>query len=161
MKYILLLSALMGTMGLQAASSTTTINISGTVNENKDLSFTPAASISDTALNDGVSDFALTTVTEQSNKKAGYTVTLESDNSGAAGTAFKLVGATHGEEITYTLKYNSAAVTLVAGEATITDANDKTSKDGVDKVLSISIPADQNPAADTYSDTLTLTLTTK
>jgi hypothetical protein len=46
----------------------------------------------------------------------------------------------------------------IAGQATVTTAVGKTPKAGIDKNLTITIGAGF-PAADTYSDTITLTLT--
>lgn len=136
-----------------------TIQISGSISAVAAISPGTPAALDSTQLTGGVTDYAVVTVNEKSNKKAGYTVTLQSANAGSTSSA-KLVGASSGDAITYTIKYGGSAVSLVSGQAVVTNANDKTSSSGVDKVLSVSVPAGF-PSADTYSDTLTLTLTNK
>jgi spore coat protein U-like protein len=99
------------------------------------------------------------TINERSNRSHGYTVTLWSANANS-GSTFKLRGSTTSDTINYTMKYDGDQVNLVNGQAVVTDANRKTSIFGVNKVMSISIPSGF-PAADTYSDTITIILADK
>ena len=134
--------------------------ITGTVLERQDLIVGTAAPLTSASLTGGVVEQPLCTIAEQSNSGSGYTVTLESANAGS-GNSFKLVGTTAGNEVSYQMSYGGSPVTLASGKAVITDSAKKNPKAGISRKLSITIPADQNPPSDTYSDVLTLTLSAK
>ena len=90
----------------------------------------------------------------------GYKVTLRSANAfAAAGAQAYLKGASAGnsDTVNYTIKYNGSAVSLVAGDAVVTSAITRTTGSGVSKNLLVTLSGAFN-VADTYSDTLTLTL---
>lgn len=142
-------------------SDSGTITITGTVLQTATISPGVAATLSDTELRSGVTDKLIATVNEKSNKHNGYTVTLQSLNAGS-GTTAKLKGniIANTDEIIYTIKYNNTSITLNNGQATITDSNSKTTGSGVDKNFTISFSSGF-PSADTYSDTITLTLVNK
>ena len=112
-----------------------------------------------------VTDLKIGTVTEFSNKLAGYTLTLDSANAVAAGSAiatFEGADIGNSDSMAYTITYGGAAVTLVAGVATVTDIVAKTAAAGNANDVDISY---DGAAAflyeDTYSDTLTFTIAAK
>ena len=145
------------------AATTGTLTLTGTVPAVLDISVTaqPAASTLD--LSATISGVSVASVTERSNRKPGYTVTLHSVNAGSGTTfLFKSADVTNTDSLAYTLTYGGSPVTLVSGSALITDATAKTPAAGVTKDLQISY----NGAAsflnqDSYSDTLTFTITAK
>ena len=92
------------------------------------------------------------TVVETCNDINGYKVSLTSANGGV----FR--GAATNAFIPYLLTYNGSAVLLDEGGATITPCGGRTTAQGVSKPLAISF-AGAWYTADTYSDTLTLTMT--
>jgi len=152
-------------VGLLSASSLFAGNnvvVSGTVAQVATLNVTTATFTTPDPVA-GFTDQQVTTVTERCNSKLGYKVTLASLNAAATAQAYlKSVDAANTDKINYSIKYNGSAVTLVAGSATVTDVTAKTAGTGVTKNLQISIAAagaDYN--ADTYSDTITFTLTAK
>lgn len=157
------LVTVLGVVSSQAAG----IILQGAVNSSAIITVTPVVGVFDN-LNLGIdhtADLKVATVNEKCNKNNGYTVTLISAGavSKGGGTAAKLVGAlATPESLTYNIKYNTVAVTLIAGLATVTDASTKTLGQGVDKDLTITwLGATANLAADIYSDTLTLTIASR
>lgn len=139
-----------------------TLTISGTVAASNTLNITPAATATALPITTG-GTYTIATVNEKSNNNTGYTVKLTSANAGAtSGSTFTLDGAdaANTDAPTFTLTYNGTGVTRAAnGEATITSASSKTGGAGVDKTLEITLPASTFYNADTYTDTLTITLT--
>ncbi len=145
------------------AATTGTLSLQGTVAGVLDIAVAPQPEASALDLSVNQANLLVANVTEKSNRKAGYTVTLTSQNAGAGSAFFfKSADAANADTLAYTLAYNGAAVNLVAGTALITDAGAKTPAAGVTKDLRISY----NGAAafmneDTYADTLTFTITAK
>lgn len=137
------------------------LTISGSVAANNTLNITPSATATALPIETG-GTFTVATVNEKSNNQNGYTVTLTSANAGTtSGSTFNLAG-TGGNTDTpsYTLTYNGSEVTRAAGgTATVTNTSGKTGGSGVDKTLAITLPASTFYNADTYTDTLTITLT--
>lgn len=160
---ILAISALL--VAPAAWGATATITISGSVDASTQITATAAPALSNDELVNGVTDKPMSSVNEKCNKHDGYTVMLESANAKAASSSQARMNgaiAANSSVINYTIKYDGATVTLDnTGAAKITDATEKTGGQGIDKPLAISIAAGQNPAADTYSDTLTLTIAAK
>ncbi|MBI5386755.1 MAG: spore coat protein U domain-containing protein [Verrucomicrobia bacterium] len=161
------LSCAVGAMALSLTTQrvhAATINIQGTVAAVANLTASAATPLTDTDLTEGIAAKTISTVNERCNKHNGYTVTLESANAKAASSPqARMNPATTGnsDTIDYTILYNGSSVTLNnSGAATVTDASGKTTKSGVDKVLAVTVAAG-NPAQDTYSDTLTLTIAAK
>jgi hypothetical protein len=103
-------------------------------------------------------DQVVANATEKSNDKIGYTVTLNSLNAGSTAQAFLKGAAGNTDTVNYSMKYNGTAVTLASGSAVVTSSAVKTVSAGVVKALSVTIPASW-VNTDTYSDTLTLTIT--
>jgi spore coat protein U-like protein len=163
MKWILAVVA-MAAVALPGFSATTgTLLLQGTVPGILEISVAalPAASALDLTANQA--NLPVANVTERSNRKAGYTVTLQSVNSGAGNAFFfKSADLLNLDTLAYTLSYDGAPVSLVAGTALITDALAKTPAAGVVKGLAISYSgAASYLNEDAYADTLTFTITAK
>lgn len=137
--------------GLLAGATTATVNLKGTVPGLAEISFTPTIDVStlDFSYDVTVTDLELGAITERTNNKTGYTVTLNSANN------FTFVNTGFGESFPYTLKYNDVSVDT--NDSTVTDSNEKTTGTGIDKGLSISYTPTFVSDGD-YEDTLTLTL---
>ena len=111
-------------------------------------------------------DLLVAIVNEWCNQNAGYTVVLASAGAKARGGGAKLVGtlpnASTADTLDYSIKYGDYSGNLSGGEAIVTNATGKTVGGGVDKNLTITYSvANANLTADTYSDTLTLTIAPK
>lgn len=138
-----------------------TLTLSGSVPPSHVVEFTPSGEANALELGTG-GTFTLAVINEQSNSQNGYTVTLISANtSPTSGATFTMAGTGDNTDTpTYTLTYDGAAVNRAAsGEATLTASNVPTPAGGVNKTLEITLPESSFYAADTYSDTLTITLT--
>ena len=136
-------------MGTLAKKSSVTVNPSG------------SASTLDLTSTSGASDLLVASITEVSNAHLGYTVTIISANAKVATDKTKAVfkGQTWGETLEYTIKYGGVSVSLVNGEALVTNASGRTT--GITKDVTITYNAGPNLAADTYADTLTVTIADK
>ena len=147
------------------ASTTGTLTLSGTVPGILEIVVTPTAAASALDLTVNAANLAVASVNERSNRKAGYTVSLSSANAVAAAgnQAFlKSADALNLDTLAYSLSYNGAAVSLVAGSAQVSDVWAKTPAAGTDKQLNISFNgAASFLNADAYADTLTFTITAK
>jgi spore coat protein U-like protein len=111
-------------------------------------------------------DVKVATIVERSNKKAGYTVTLESANAlvdSASTGVFKNTDPAYPDySLGYTISYAGTAITLSSGSAVISDVSGKTSGSGESKDVAISYNgADEFPYEGTYTDTLTFTIAAK
>jgi len=130
-----------GTIGLVFAGTTATLTLQGNVPGVLDISVSPAANANNLDLTTDQSNLTVATVTERSNQKNGYTVTLQSANAAATGgnTAyFQSTDPTVADTLNYTLSYGGTAVTFTSGLATITDTTGKTTGTGTTKNLNIS-----------------------
>jgi spore coat protein U-like protein len=153
----------LGTVAVKAQLSGS-ITIEGTVPASTSITVTPVAGYNSLAIETGVSDQGVASVLEKSNWPKGYTVTLESANAVAeTPTQAFLKGANVGnaDTVPYSIKYEDVPVTLAAGKATVTPNGTKTGPTGVTKSLKVSFAAKPMIEADTYKDTLTLTIATK
>ena len=112
-------------------------------------------------------DLMVATVTEISNVRAGYTVTLSSANEGRlVGLNANTAGTSDTgdvENVPYTIGYNGADHDLAAGTATITDVSARNVQgNNVTTVpVLLSYTGDPDLGADTYQDTLTFTIIAK
>ena len=151
--FLILALALIGTL----AFAGNTLLISGTVAANTTINVAalPAATTLDFTTTPGA-PIAIANVTEISNDFLGYKVTLASAN-GAATTA-QVKGTAHGTILAYSLLYNAVAVVFSASSATLTNVAAPTGGAGVTKPLTITYTGTFLPA-DTYTDTLTFTIT--
>lgn len=145
-----------------AAQATGTLTLTGTVPPI--LSITVNALPAAATLNlSADTDVAVANVVERSNKKGGYTVTVESLNavsSGASQPYFKSIDAGNADTLTYTLSYGGTTVTFSAGRAIVSDSNTRTTGAGVSKAVRVAYTG-AFLYEDTYSDTLTFTITAK
>lgn len=142
------------------AATTGTLTIQGTVDPTFSITVTGATGYSSLSLTTVVTKKAIATIVEKSNNAAGYTVTLNSVNKGALKGAI----VTNADALNYTLQYGGVDVTLDAatGNATLSDVSTVTPGAGTSKSLTISYDASTSMlTADTYSDTLTFTMTAK
>lgn len=136
------------------AATTGTLSLSGTVAPVTSIVVTPDANASNLPVGSTASALKIATVTELSNDKAGYSVTLSTANGGY------LKEASGTDSLAYSLSYNGSAVAFSSGSATISDVSARTGGAGSAKELDISF-ASAFLNADSYTDTLTFTITAK
>ena len=140
------------------AQATATLTISGTVAPINTITIASQSGYNALDLVNGAVAKLVGIATETSNDKLGYKVTLSSLNAGATAQAL-LKGAIVGntDTVNYSILYNGTAVTLAAGSATVTSVAAHTGAAGVTKNIAVTF-AGGWLTADTYSDTLTLTI---
>ena len=152
---------------LSAASAfATDVILSGSVAAITTISPTATQPLGATLGSAGLTDFAVTTVTERNNVTAGYKVTVSSASAAAATSGsmdvskLLLTGDTTTTPITYTMKYGGVAVVLVAttGACEFTRTTTVNTPDGIDKILAVTTSAATAAHAGTYTDTVTLTI---
>ncbi len=146
----------------QAATSEN-LNLSGSVASILSIAVSANATASGLGLTSSTAGSDIGVVTETCNDADGYTVSVTSANgvtqSAANGV---LIGGSHSETLSYSLTYNSSAVTFVNGVGEVTNVNEKTAAGGVAKTVQIIYdPTSSNLAADSYSDTLTFSIAAK
>jgi hypothetical protein len=149
--------ALLATALTGLAQLSGNITISGTVANSTSITVASQSGYNTLNIAGGVTAELVAIATEKSNDKNGYTVTLTTANAPTGTSAFLKGTAGNADTAPYTMTYNGTAVTLVAGSATVTTASAKTPSAGVTKNLNVTIPAVW-VNADTYSDTVTLTI---
>jgi len=159
-KIIIGVSALLvaGAASAWAASSSASISLSGTVAEVTTASSSAVSVNLATDLATGFTDFVLATLHEKCNKKNGYTVAIATANA-ADNATYYLKGTLTGsgeEQITYTLKHGSDAFTKDLDHVDYA----KTGGSGVDVDLKMTVVGG-NYSADTYTDTITVTISGK
>ena len=142
-------------LGQESAS----ITLSGTVNRIDAITVTPQNNYNSLDLVNGETEKTVAIVNERSNDKAGYTVTLTSLGAGLTGQA-RLQPVTPGnsDTIPYSLKYGGVAVVLNHGTSTLTATGARTSSAGANNALAVNIAPAGGVNADSYSDTLQLTI---
>jgi len=165
MKHFMVFMAV-GVILVGAVNAQNSITISGTILPHSSLTVTPQPGYTSLNLTNGAVDTVVAIVTERSNYKSGYTIDLESANARASGAAqafLKGASAGNNSQVQYVIKYNDKTVHFDAnGKATaIMDATTKTSGTGVQRSLKIAPVRATDALADTYSDTLILTITGK
>jgi hypothetical protein len=163
-KKFLVLVALTALVLLEASAATTgSIAISGSIPAIIELSVSSESVASNLPLTQTVSDLKVATVNERSNKKAGYTVVLESANAKSAGSSSpSLVSSETLDTLPYSIKYDGNAVTFTGGSAIVSDASAKTLASGVDKPVTVSFDGAAHFLDESvYGDTLTFTIIAK
>ena len=152
-----------GTFEKASAQVSNTLSLSGDVATLLALAIAPSGADSLDLEGGAVNDATIATITEFCNDADGYTVSVTSANGQALGTNVGILqGGDHSENAEYTLKYDNSPVSLLGGTATVTNSNDKTVAAGVSRSLKITYDeSSSNLAADTYTDTLTFTITAK
>jgi len=149
--------ALVATTLAGLAATSGTITIQGTVANNTSITVASQSGYDTLDIAGGVTAQLVAIATEKSNDKNGYTVKLTTANAPTGTSAFLKGTAGNTDTAPYTMTYNGVAVNLVGGSATVTTASAKTPLAGVTKNLNVTIPAVW-VNADTYSDTITLTI---
>lgn len=145
------------------AQTTGSITLRGNVPGILEITVTPLTGYDNLDFATEANDLAIATVTERTNNKAGYQVTIESDNAVTALSDVPFfVGddPTNTDTLEYAISYDGVPVSLVNGVATITDSNSKTTGLGIEKTVAISYTG-TFLNEDGYSDTLTFTMTAK
>lgn len=152
-----------GSIDRAAAQVSGNLGLSGDVATVLALGITPSGADSLAFDSGAVSNSTIASILEACNDADGYTVTVTSSNGQFQGAnTGMLQGGSHSELLSYTISYADVGVTLTGGTATITNSNSKTSAGGVTKTVKITYDAtSSNLAADTYTDTLTFTITAK
>ena len=149
-------AALVGPEALAVNNNNVTIPLSGTVAVACTVANSSnGATTAFTDMTAGASSVLIGTITETCNDKSGYKVTLTESNFSANQPNFK--GASTSSLIPYTLTYNGTAVNFPNSTATLTSSGSQTGASGVAKQLAISFAASAY-TADTYSDTITITM---
>lgn len=157
-KYLVITGAVFAMASASFAQSTATLTISGTVAPINTITIASQSGYNTLNLVAGATAQVVGIATETSNDKLGYKVTLGSANAGSTAQAF-LKGALTGnpDTVNYSITYGGTAVTLASGSATVTSVAARTGAAGVTKNIAVTF-AGSWLTADTYSDTLTLTI---
>ncbi len=146
--------------GVSQAAQTGSVDLTGSVTLNCSLTVTQKAAA--TAMNLGVSstNLLVASINENCKDKNGFVVTLTSNNGDLAGVNSGLLkgGSGNADTVAYTVKYDGATVNLVGGSAIVTNATHKTGGSGDDKNLTLSYTGAPSLNADTYTDTIILSL---
>jgi len=135
-----------------ATTVTATVGLSGTVLEVTTIATSTGGPVSLGDPTGGIPNLSVATLTEKCNKKGGYTIQITSANHETDGT-YRLLGGTTTEYITYTLTHNGDAFT----KASDTKTYPKTGSSGITPALVLTVPSG-NYSADTYTDTITITM---
>ena len=136
-----------------ALSSTGSLSLSGTVAPVTTITVTPDANATALPVGSATTNLKIATVVELSNSKAGYSVTLSSAN----GATLKEAAGT--DTLAYSLTYGSNPVSFTSGSATLTTSTTRSATAaGSSNILYISFPA-TFLNADSYTDSLTFTIT--
>jgi hypothetical protein len=164
-KAAFLLILLAGTISMTGAATTGTLVLQGTVPGILEITITPEPGSSALDLSIDAANLKVATVNERSNKKAGYTVSVESANAKAAGIDTPYFDNTDPDvssSLDYQISYGGNAVALSGGSAIISDTAVKTSGTGTSSDVAISYNgAAAFPYEGNYSDTLTFTIAAK
>jgi len=147
------------------AATTGTLLLQGTVAGILSISVSSLPAASSLNLSADQAGLLVASVTERSNRKAGYTVSLSSANALAASSSsafFKSADVANLDTLTYTLSYGGVPVSFTAGVAAVSDVSAKTTSAGtVNDVLLSYTGTAVFLNADTYSDTLTFEIVAK
>lgn len=172
-----LIAAASGVLGLtalaailwSAAEAASQVVLTGTVTQNCAINVTadPAAATLD-LVTSGARRVQVGTVSQNCNKKAGYNLVVTSTNCATTPTGAKLIGSSVGEKLNYSVESNNpttggstAVVTgLLASSCTGQNArqvsNAKISAEN--STLFVNFTGNSSLSADTYQDTVTLTM---
>lgn len=156
-KYLAIIGAVLATASVSFAQASATLTISGTVAPINTITIASQSGYNALDLVNGATAKVVGIATETSNDKLGYKVTLSSLNAAATAQAVLKGGTGNTDSVNYSILYGGTAVTLAAGSATVTSVAARTGSAGVPKNIAVTF-AGGWLAADTYSDTLTLTI---
>jgi hypothetical protein len=157
------LLALVSIMAIPVTAATTgSIALSGSIPAIMELEIASEPAASNLPLTKTVADLPVATVTERSNKKAGYTVVLESANAKASGSSPSFKSEESADALPYSIKYNGSDVNFVGGSAIVSSTSSRTNAAGVSKPVTVSFDgASYFLDESTYGDTLTFTIIAK
>jgi hypothetical protein len=156
-KYLAIIGSVLAMASAGFAQASATLTVSGTVAPINTITIASQSGYNALDLVNGATGKLVGIATETSNDKLGYKVTLASANAGATAQAVLKGTGGNTDFVNYSILYNGTAVTLAAGSATVTSATARTVAAGVTKNIAVTF-AGGWLAADTYSDTLTLTI---
>ena len=157
-KHLLIVASVLTIATASYAQAAATLTISGTVAPVNTITIASQPGYNALDLVNGATAKIVGIATETSNDNLGYKVTLASANAGATAQAF-LKGSLTGnaDVVNYSILYGGTSVTLANGSATVTSATGRTVKTGVAKNIAVTYSGSWL-TADTYSDTLTLSI---
>lgn len=157
-----------------SAQQTGTITLTGTVAQQCTVVVTSTAGALNLDLSTGTKRIEVGTGVQNCNKKAGYSIRVASANCATGTVGAKLAGATGGESLRYSVEFGNpttggsqATVTgLLAaactGTSVITGRDVTNSKVSAETShVFVNYTGDSALAADTYTDTLTITMVVK
>lgn len=155
-----------------AASAAATISLTGSVAANCAISVTADPAAANLTLTGTAQHVTVGTLTQNCNKKAGYTIVVTSANCASPTPAgAKLVGTTGGEKLSYSVESHNPTtggsqatiLNLLASACTSQNARDVagTKISAETSTVFVNFTGDATLGADTYQDTLTFTMTVK
>ena len=152
-------------VGMVSAATNGTLVLQGNVPAILEITVNAEPNSSSLDLSIDAANVKVASVTERSNKKAGYTVTLESANAAANNASSGVFVSTDPlstDSLNYSLTYGGNPVTFTNGSAIISNTSSKTTGAGDTKDVAISYNgATDFPYEGTYGDTLTFTIAAK
>ena len=144
------------------AALTGSITISGSVFPSTEIEVTPQNNYNALSIEVGENNKIVAQVKYKCNNQLGYTVTLRSANAHADAGAVRLKGTGNNTDtISYSMQFDGNTVTPDQnGDAVLVNSDTKTSG-YITKNLAVTTTPAPNVFADTYSDTLTFTISAK
>ena len=139
------------------AGTTGSVNLSGSIGQSCNLTVVAQSIASTLDLTATTAGTTVANVTENCNDKLGYNVSLATTNGTTTGLFKGPSGNT--DTLAYSVTYNGVAKTFTSGSVNATTATARTAPGGVVKALAIAFTGTSTLNADTYTDTLTLTMT--
>jgi hypothetical protein len=139
----------------EADAQSVNVTAVATVTQSCHLTVTAAGVYNNLVLTSGHSDVVVATANERCNDARGYKVIVSTRNGSSSGV---LKGKTYGETLVYGVNYGAPTTLTFAGAtATATSTNEP-----ANTTITVGISYSGNPhlTADTYTDTLTFTMTT-
>lgn len=149
--------------GSAFAATSGSLVLSGSVPAILSISVSGNAAASNLPVTTNVSDLPVATVVELSNKKAGYTVSLQSASALASGGSSPSLESVESLDILpYVLKYDGTVVSFSSGSAVVANVSSRTGMSGTSRSVTVSFNgASHFLDESTYSDTLTFTIAAK
>ena len=146
-----------------AVGNSVTVNLTATVATKCSITAPAGAASFDVSTQASTAGTQLATLsgfTDTCNTKNGYTIAVKSQNGAAATPPVNsglLIGTTgNTDTVVYTVNYGGTNISLTAGQGTSTVF--PKAAGGISHALQLSFTGNANLTADTYTDTLTLTI---
>ncbi len=156
------------------AQQSGTITLIGTVSQNCTISVTPTTAATNLDLSGGTSHIQIGAALQNCNKKAGYTLNVQSQNCATGTPGAKLIGTVGGEFLPYSIEFDnpttggSQAVVTGLLSTACTGAAAVIGRDVTGAKISnetstvyVNYSGNASLAADSYTDTLTITVVSK